>query len=337
VIRELRFVKVFEAESRELGAGVADHHSLNQQLYQHWSSAFSAFGMKRSAFTLVELLVVIAIIGILVALLLPAVQAAREAARRSQCSNNLKQIGLAMLNFDSAKKRLPSSETIHPTTMARTGGSAFVPILPYLEEEALFEQYDPTLNLSMSPNDAFSQASVAILRCPSMVFYSGDPPPGWASYAVNTGSTTSHYAHVMFTPDFHNGAIVDALAAPTKKTSVRLIGSCDGASKTFLAGDLDYGLIGPTTACGGPPDISDYTKWADGYPVGRSHGTTYGVFNSDRLIINCAEFYTFRSDHPGGVNLVMVDGSVHFVRETIHSDTLKNLASRKDGKVIEAF
>jgi prepilin-type N-terminal cleavage/methylation domain-containing protein len=331
----LLFAAKFAIEPTGLGVGVVDRHFSSQHPRRHRFPTPSA--QPRSAFTLVELLVVIAIIGILIALLLPAVQAAREAARRSQCTNNLKQIGLAMLNFDNANKRLPPSETINPMTMARSGGSAFIPILPFLEEETLFEQYNPNLSLSASPNDVFSQASVSVFHCPSMLFYKGEPPLGWASYAVNTGTTTSHHFYASSTPDFHNGAIVDALASDTKKTSVRLIGSLDGTSKTFLAGEMDYGLIVPTTLCGGGPGQGGNTKWADGYPVGASHGTVYGVFNSDRLVTGCPEWYTFRSDHPSGVIMVMVDGSVHFVRDVILTDTLKQLASRRDGQVVEAF
>src|SRR5262245_40736756 len=92
---------------------------------------------KRRAFTLVELLVVIAIIGILVALLLPAIQAAREAARRSQCTNNLKQLGLAVLNYTTIKQRMPSGLTQDRLPDGKyVGTSFFVAILPYMEEQA---------------------------------------------------------------------------------------------------------------------------------------------------------------------------------------------------------
>jgi prepilin-type N-terminal cleavage/methylation domain-containing protein/prepilin-type processing-associated H-X9-DG protein len=308
-------------------------------------------GNEGKGFTLVELLVVIAIIGILIALLLPAVQAAREASRRATCTSHLKQIALAMQQYDLARKRLPSSETTRWVTKAgqavqeRTGGSAFIPILPFLEEQMLFEQYDPQLVLSNSPNKELAREAIAVFRCPSMIFYKGDPPAGWSSYAVNTGTESSHWAYCCQLvgmvadpkPEWHNGAIVDAITSQVKKTSVKLIGSLDGTSKTFLAGDLDYGLIGPTTECGGAPANGGNTKWADGYPVGTTHGTVLGVFNADRLIAGCSELYTFRSDHPGGVNMAMVDGSVHFIQETILTDTLRKLASRKDGKVVGAF
>src|ERR1700749_1901108 len=97
---------------------------------------------KRAAFTLVELLVVIAIIGILVALLLPAIQAAREAARRAQCQNHIKNISLAALNFESAKKRFPKGFVSQPTDIEAWAWTTF--ILPYLEEQAIYDQMQPS-------------------------------------------------------------------------------------------------------------------------------------------------------------------------------------------------
>ena len=107
--------------------------------------------IRRSAFTLVELLVVIAIIGILIALLLPAVQAAREAARRSQCSNNLRQLGLGLLNYHGSQKALPSSvyswkaccETAaFPSDPVTTNTSGWVGVLPFLERQDLYNRFD---------------------------------------------------------------------------------------------------------------------------------------------------------------------------------------------------
>src|ERR1700760_4340713 len=97
---------------------------------------------KRKAFTLVELLVVIAIIGILVALLLPAIQAAREAARRSQCQNHIKNLALAVLNYESAKKRYPPGFVSEPLKTEAWAWSIF--ILPYIEEQALYDRLSPS-------------------------------------------------------------------------------------------------------------------------------------------------------------------------------------------------
>jgi prepilin-type N-terminal cleavage/methylation domain-containing protein/prepilin-type processing-associated H-X9-DG protein len=137
---------------------------------------------RTGAFTLVELLVVIAIIGVLVALLLPAVQAAREAARRMQCTNNMKQIGLALISYADAKKRLPAAAPDHPTSpfgYVPKGGTWVLEILPFVEQQALYNRFDKTVSVTMrAPNDARNKDLLGIpipnLVCPS----DGDAPPG---------------------------------------------------------------------------------------------------------------------------------------------------------------
>jgi prepilin-type N-terminal cleavage/methylation domain-containing protein len=160
-----------------------------------------SFNTKRTAFTLVELLVVIAIIGILVALLLPAVQAAREAARRNACTNNLKQLGLAALNYEAARQTLPPGylgtplfgrpwedlSTVNGVTQAQQGIGVLVFTLPYVEEQSLFDQFTedypiaPDSNAAWYYNDTYdnsrrrrlSGVSVPSFRCPSI----SDEPP----------------------------------------------------------------------------------------------------------------------------------------------------------------
>jgi len=124
----------------------------------------------RTGFTLVELLVVIAIIGILVGLLLPAVQAAREAARRMSCSNNLKQIGLAFHNFESARKQLPTSLR-PPSNVAGSGEqsrvSVLTDLLPYMEQNAIYDQYNKAINWNQGVNIALGTTKIVTFICPS--------------------------------------------------------------------------------------------------------------------------------------------------------------------------
>ncbi|MBN1853785.1 MAG: DUF1559 domain-containing protein, partial [Pirellulales bacterium] len=123
---------------------------------------------RQPAFTLVELLVVIAIIGILVALLLPAVQAAREAARRSQCGNNLKQIGLAILNYESAYKTFPPGGiTLGPCCGTKSGTSWPISILPQMEEQPLFDQYNFNAFNEDPENMVVRETKLVKYTCPS--------------------------------------------------------------------------------------------------------------------------------------------------------------------------
>ena len=167
--------------------------------------------LPKSAFTLVELLVVIAIIGVLVGLLLPGVQAAREAARRMSCSNNLKQVGLALHAYNDVHRRLPPSalgisQSRQPVdSVSEAGLTPWVSILPFMEQESLFDEFDFSVGSSSPVNLRASQKTPAVYRCPSMSLPQNRPDTaGYASYAVSTG--TRKYRNQM-----HDGAFVDAM------------------------------------------------------------------------------------------------------------------------------
>jgi prepilin-type N-terminal cleavage/methylation domain-containing protein len=271
----------------------------------------------RRGFSLVELLVVIAIIATLVGMLLPAVQSTRESARRTQCGLNLRQIGLAAHLHDSAKRRLPNS-------YGDQGESCFVPLLPFLEEGPLHARFDATKSLADASNKEFRESRVVGFVCPSMVVPTPTPGPGWSSYALSTGSGYGHFVNAWH-PEYHNGAIIE----PAKgRTSLKVLAAGDGATKTFLGGELDYGL-GPIPGFGN----GGLTRWAEGYPF-QSAASTAGVFNATRLITGFRELDTFRGDHPGGVQMVLCDASVRFVPDAVSPDVLRSLANRADGQAI---
>lgn len=142
----------------------------------------------RKGFTLVELLVVIAIIGVLVGLLLPAVQSAREAARRSQCQNNLKQQGLAIHNFFDIKKKLPSGGRPPEASTVRCG--VFVYLLPFIDQKALWDQYDTSVSWSHANNLPISSLRIQTYECPSSPKHNNlldHNPDGYTSGSAWTG------------------------------------------------------------------------------------------------------------------------------------------------------
>jgi prepilin-type N-terminal cleavage/methylation domain-containing protein len=146
---------------------------------------------RRPAFTLVELLVVIAIIGILIALLLPAVQAAREAARRTQCANNLKQIGLGFQNYHSTYNKLPYGSRYDQSGAAAPAGTWILLILPFAEQDALYDKFDLNVHLSHANNAEARKAVVPMLTCPSDP-QARDPILNWRCNCCSSGPSISH-------------------------------------------------------------------------------------------------------------------------------------------------
>ncbi len=289
---------------------------------------------RRRAFTLVELLVVIAIIGILIALLLPAVQAAREAARRSQCTNNLKQIALGLHNYHDTYKSFASG-WIHPGRggFETWGWSAFA--LPFLEQGALHDQMgvsDDFIGHSMQSADwqrvrDGMQTVLAAFMCPSDDGYHREGLVHWARrFNGGVGWNTHNYRPAVSNYMGHTGHYVTGGHAPIRRRSntgiffgdsdVAFRSILDGTSNTFLVGERD------TAFCRSGTWVGVRNTAGEG-----SRGI-WTVIGGSRARLNqpdppiywgsnngCGE--GFSSLHPGGANFAMCDGSVTFISETI--------------------
>ncbi|MEX1042364.1 MAG: DUF1559 domain-containing protein [Pirellulaceae bacterium] len=312
-----------------------------------------------SGFTLVELLVVIAIIGVLVALLLPAVQQAREAARRMSCSNNLKQIGLAMHNYHDVHLALPPGHVMQvndpdwgsdsaDTNVECWGWGAL--ILPFIEQSALYTQagigqgqllenvIDP---VAMTPLDGY--------RCPSdtgPVIGEGRQYSEWALSNYKASYGHRHRA-LQITPVIaaQTGAFFPIGKPGSSQGSLRMRDVTDGTSNTIA--------IGETTWRRGQL-FYQAAVWA-GATRGKGGNVTRDLYAGGRASINHSNPVSnelkesFNSLHPGGAQFVFVDGSVHFVSETIDyvtdgssnesvvNSTYERLLARNDGQVVGGY
>lgn len=310
---------------------------------------------RRPGFTLVELLVVIAIIGILIALLLPAVQAAREAARRSQCSNNLKQIGLGLHNYHDTFKQFPpgfvDSNPDHASgsTQGITGnlnGLAWSAlILPFIEQGPLFDQVKSETNgfarnwerdASGASNPiAAAREGVSVYSCPSdtmKLINNKKSNFGKNNYLSNSGNAAAHDQKGMFwvesevlMRDIRDGTSNTAMIVERTGTTEIGTTSCNSGTQ---ACDWKAGLwIGARyigNAAGwhsglNPTDIDSYGGGSANYMIGRTT-TTWG------------HDWGNASDHPGGVQCALCDGSVRFISETIDMLTYRYLRNRSDGQ-----
>jgi prepilin-type N-terminal cleavage/methylation domain-containing protein/prepilin-type processing-associated H-X9-DG protein len=307
--------------------------------------------MKRHAFTLVELLVVIAIIGILIALLLPAVQAAREAARRMHCSNNLKQVGLAAQMYHDVNKRFPPGSTLYPGTGSGSMGFGLHTwLLAYMEQKAIVDNFRFNLPSNHAFNLAVAEEVASSFICPS---YSGpldDPSPGGAGFRITnyygvmgaelrpgSGSPASYKVRMADTlcRDYY----INGIFYPLSEVTIRDV--TDGTSHTLAVGERRYALRGwvrgawysgptdnPTQMCSSSaknvtkPINSDVNTWCY---------ETNGCPNGRTLFFN--ELF-FSSEHPGGAQFAFADGSVHYVSDGIEFRTFQDLAIRNDGATV---
>ena len=302
-----------------------------------WGRLMKRFSPK-TGFTLVELLVVIAIIGTLVGLLLPAVQAAREAARMSTCSNNLKTIGLAMHSYVTAQQKLPPGSNILGAGFAVNdyGHNCLVFILPYMEEESLYDSFDLQKKYDdvANKNDTLS-AAVATFLCPS----SQQRKVVDVNLDTTAQVNTTHYVGVMGPYDAGNVYTVDktstAYGAIAKQGTLlrgEQIGFkqvTDGLSKTLLVGELSWN------------NANCYRGWSRGCNKGGADNSACAGVKNIRFGLNSAAYdvpsrfnnVSFGSEHPGGTQFVFCDGAVRLFADTTPLDVLQKLASRNGGEV----
>ena len=299
----------------------------------------------RQGFTLVELLVVIAIIGILVALLLPAIQAAREAARRSQCGNNIRQIGLALHNYHDSHNVFPAGNIVRgfhsdgcrasnaESPIYGHGAPWTVVLTPYLEDTALHSQFDFDLPFDFtgrgdSPNWEFQREPNPRFHCPSSrdtrATFNGNHYYGVAG----GGSHQCRWTGLGYS-NFNNGSMY-------LNSSISMRHLLDGTSNVFLVGEQSMRVPGREQATG--------IAWGASARAHGDHGLHTNVAGARYPInSNAAQkaagthrwgimTRTFSSEHPGGCHFLMGDASVHFVNDTINLTIYRNLGIRDNGE-----
>jgi prepilin-type N-terminal cleavage/methylation domain-containing protein/prepilin-type processing-associated H-X9-DG protein len=281
----------------------------------------------RRGFTLIELLVVIAIVGVLLALLLPAVQSAREAARRMECSNNLKQLALAATNYMNAVGSLPQGMSVqyYPYVYGRELVLSFgplVPLLPYLEQGAIFNAVNFDLSIFEQVNVTVGATAIAALWCPS------DPAVREpVTYTYADSRPPRHYHHTSYMasegpwdleadPSTPNQAFLDQnLGLFFEQSAIKPGRITDGLTQTIAFGERAHGLLDRWQL-----DIYGLynDRWVTNFEV--LFESWYGINPHHRFngyLGYWASLVSLSSFHSGGVNVAYMDGSVRFLKESI--------------------
>lgn len=281
---------------------------------------------RRQGFTLIELLVVIAIIAVLVALLLPAVQQAREAARRTQCKNNLMQIGIALHNYEMRHECLPPG-SIDPNRPIRNEAKGYhvgwmVQVMPDLDCSNVFQRFNFSVDVYDKANDGPRGVQISTLLCPS----------NGAVRGLGTGITTYAGCHhdIEVPIDIDNNGVL-FLNSRIRYRDIR-----DGSSNTIFVGETAD--VDPLGWASGTRATLRNTSSIGGGGMGLRPGMPV-VAAVPPVDPNAAllEVGGFSSVHAGGAQFVLGDGSVRFINQSINPQVFKNLGNRADGELPSDF
>ncbi|MEZ6055787.1 MAG: DUF1559 domain-containing protein [Planctomycetaceae bacterium] len=314
--------------------------------------------IRRRGFTLIELLVVIAIIAILVALLLPAVQSVREAARRSQCQDHLHNIAIAMHNYESTHKMFPPG---YVDLRGAPGGSLAVDdqphwawsalLLPFVEQKPLYDALGVGGNglpvNALDANQSNFQKRIDLFTCPSSSqpdFHNPSPSPGYCvdnSAMTNIGVAITNYVggnnnrdvRLKFATNSLDGS-TGAIGPFFRDSNTKFRDFTDGASNTILLGERSYKIGGRQSHAGTLLIVRDNTgagpTAADNAPIWNqgimtiTGSTRYPINQTPTASGNCQECQAYSSAHPGGCHVALGDGKVVFVSENIDLNAATN-------------
>lgn len=305
----------------------------------------------RRGFTLVELLVVIAIIAILIALLLPAVQQTREAARRSQCKNNMKQLGLAIHNYHDQHNRIPPSAVNPGSTGSNVAGrvapgmvrnfTGYLYMLPYVDQAALYSEIDFDRATGKADwhsiggggtQTALENKKIEAFRCPSDVEY--DDPHNYSPQNMYTATNANRvsYGFVHTSTEYTEsangwfwGRQGQARAAFGFNNSARLADIQDGTSNTMAMIETSY-----------RKESSAYGPFWQSYT--HTHAIVPGAYGINRLRPGGLPYAWYAgSAHVGGAQTLMMDGSVVFLSETMDISVIRALVTVAGSELIDAF
>ena len=351
----------FQSHSTRMRQGLRPvrRFRVGTRIRSRWSLGFvktlTTLKARNRGFTLVELLVVIAIIGILIALLLPAVQAAREAARRMQCTNHLKQIGLGILTYENQCGRYPINipHFDEPLDGGAVGNGMnwMIGILPFIEQQAIYESLNMDGRCAIGrgimrlENREYVKQTLPTYICPSDSPQDTTRTNIWRAVPSNLEFAITHYAGVMGPVDLVGNALVFDTGSDTTEpdchnyttTGRAECGGCfwrhsfrarvtiasfkDGTSNTIIVGEI-------------LPDYDHFKLWAISNGVSASTVPPINWFPEDNdPWAGVPNQNSFRSRHSGGVNFVWGDGHVSFLNESIDWDVYRGLSTRSGGEM----